>query len=118
MLSVFLLEDDESNRLTMSVLLEEDGFEVTVAASFSEARAILERPGGQYDIFLLDHSVGDGFGTELIPEIRRRYPSAKVVTISGSLGAELASAQADLVLAKAMHFPDFAQSLRRLSGTS
>ena len=118
MLKVFLLEDDDSNRLTMSVLLEEDGFDVTVAASFAEATSILARPSGAYDIFLLDHSLGDGFGTELIPEIRQRFPAAKIVTISGSLGGELASATADLVLAKAMHFPDFAQRLRAVSGKS
>lgn len=116
MLRVFLLEDDENNRLTMSVLLEEDGFDVTTAASFTEAAAILELPNVTFDVFLLDHSLGDGFGTELIPEIRRRFPAAKVVTISGSLGGDLASAHADLVLAKAMHFPDFAQRLRTLSG--
>ncbi len=118
MLKVFLLEDDESNRLTMSVLLEEDGFDVTVAASFAEATSVLARPGAAYDIFLLDHSLGDGFGTELIPEIRGRFPAAKVVTISGSLGGELASAGADLVLQKAMHFPDFAERLRAVSRKS
>jgi CheY-like chemotaxis protein len=114
LLRVFLLEDDDDNRLTMSVLLEDDGFDVTAAASFTEAAAILELPNVTFDIFLLDHSLGDGCGTELIPEIRRRFPAAKVVTITGSLGGELASVHADLVLAKAMHFPDFAQRLRSL----
>jgi two-component system, response regulator RegA len=118
LLKVLLVEDDESNRLTMSVLLEEDGFDVRVAASFAEARSALARTDAAFDLFLLDHSLGDGFGTDLIPEIRRRFPAAKIVTISGSLGGELASATADLVLQKAMHFPDFAERLRVVSSKS
>ena len=41
MTSVLLIDDDESNRLTMSALLDDEGFEVREAASFAEARAIL-----------------------------------------------------------------------------
>jgi two-component system, response regulator RegA len=115
-LRIFLLEDDESNRLTLSVLLEEDGFEVTVAASFAEATSSLRQPGAAYDLFLLDHSLGDGFGTDLIPAIRERFPAAKIVTLSGSLGGELASDAADLVLTKAMHFPELSERLRAVSG--
>jgi CheY-like chemotaxis protein len=32
-----LVDDDESNRLTLSALLEDEGFQVDVAASFVEA---------------------------------------------------------------------------------
>ena len=111
MLRVFLLDDDDNNRMTLSVLLEDDGFEVTTASSFAEAEALLSG-AVEFDLFLLDHALGDGFGTDLIPTIRARFPTARIVTISGSLGGDLASETADLVLAKAMHFPTFAQKLR------
>jgi DNA-binding NtrC family response regulator len=114
MLRVFLLDDDDNNRLTLSVLLEEDGFFVKTAASLAEARAELAQATNDFDVFLLDHSLGDGFGSELVPELRQRFPAAKVVTISGSLGDEAASAEADLAIAKALHFPILAEKLRKL----
>lgn len=115
MLDVLLVDDDDNNRLTLSVLLEEDGFGVTVAASLAEARALLDSTTAPIDLFLLDHSLGDGFGNELIPLIRQRFPAAKVVTISGSLGSESASSDADLAIAKATHFPTLAAKLRQLA---
>ncbi|HEY3494102.1 MAG TPA: response regulator [Polyangiaceae bacterium] len=114
MLRVFLVDDDDNNRLTLSVLLEEDGFDVAVAASFGEALSVLESEV-TFDLFLLDHSLGDGIGADLIPLIRTRFPQAKVVTISGSLGSESASAAADLAVAKALHFPILAEKLRALA---
>jgi two-component system, response regulator RegA len=115
MLRVFLLDDDDNNRLTLSVLLEEDGFFVRVASSLSEARAVLASEATGFDIFLLDHSLGDGFGTDLVPEIRTRFPASKVVSISGSLGHEAAVAATDLAVAKAIHFPTLAARLRKLA---
>ena len=78
---VLLVEDDESNRVTLSVLLEEDAFAVDLASSFAEASAILGGTPPQYDAILLDHSLGDGYGSELIPLIRRALPMTKVVAI-------------------------------------
>ncbi len=117
MARVLLVDDDENNRLTLSVLLEEEGFEVTVAASYAEAEAVVAEATANYDIFLLDHSLGDGFGTELIPHIRQRFPAARVVAMSGSSGSELMLAKADAALTKGMHFPDLVQRLRSIGGS-
>jgi DNA-binding NtrC family response regulator len=114
MLKVFLLDDDDNNRLTLSVLLEEEGFEVKVASSLAQAHALLAASDAEFDIFLLDHTLGDGFGTDLIPLLRARFPEGKIVTISGSLGSDLAAADADLAVAKATHFPTLAAKLQKL----
>jgi two-component system, response regulator RegA len=112
---VLLVDDDASNRLTMSVLLEEEDFHVSSAESRADAERILAEPA-DYDLVLLDHSLGDGFGTELIPVIRSRLPKAKIVAMSASTGAEAMMLQADAALPKGMHFPEFLQRLRALIG--
>lgn len=113
MKKILLVDDDDSNRLTLSVLLEDEDFRVATAASRADAERILSEAEG-FDAVLLDHSLGDGFGTELIPLIRTRLPAAKIVAMSGSGGTELMLMQADAALPKGLHFPDFLQRLRAL----
>ena len=107
---ILLVDDDESNRLTLSVLLEDEHFDVTVARSRADAERVLDA-GARFDAVLLDHSLGDGYGGDLVPLIRARMPAAKIVALSGSsdLGVLM---QADLTLLKGLHFEDFLQRLR------
>lgn len=114
---LLLVDDDDANRLTLSVLLEDEGFAVDVAASFSEATARITDHEFVYSAVLLDHSLGDGYGTDLIPLIRRTLPTTKVVAMSGSLNAERMRAAADANLPKGLHFPDFLGRLRALLGS-
>ena len=44
MTRVLLVDDDESNRLTLSALLEDDGFSVDLAVSFADATLKLRYP--------------------------------------------------------------------------
>jgi CheY-like chemotaxis protein len=111
---VLLVDDDESNRLTLSALLEDDGFSVDVAVSFADATQLLEGQVTPYDAVLLDHSLGDGYGSDLIPLIRRVLPETKVVAMSGSLGADGMRRAADAELPKGLHFPDFLSRLQTL----
>ncbi len=80
--SLLLVEDDPSNWLTLSALLEEAGFAVTVAESYSQAIRFLETQP-RYDAVLLDSTLGDGDGRALIPLVRQRMPAAKLVLVSG-----------------------------------
>jgi two-component system response regulator RegA len=104
---ILLVDDDESNRITLSVLLEDEGFAVDVAASFAEARAIAANEAARYDLVLLDQHLGDGTGTALLPELRARQPTARVIMISGSLADDApVMAAFDAVLGKGAEFPD------------
>jgi two-component system response regulator RegA len=111
---LLLVDDDESNRLTLSALLEDDGFAVDVAVSFAETKRLLEGPTPAYDAVLLDHSLGDGYGSDLIPLIRRALPRTKIVSMSGSVGSGGTRQVADAELPKGLHFPDFLSRLRAL----
>ena len=114
MTRLLLVDDDESNRLTLSALLEDEGYVVDLAASFAEARQLLSAEPPRYDAVLLDHSLGDGYGSNLIPLIRRVLPSAKIIAMSGSVGADRMRHAADAELPKGMHFPEFLSRLRAI----
>lgn len=118
-MKLLLVDDDESNRLTLSVLLEDEGYEVDTAASFAEARARLLDPGAAYDGVLLDQHLGDGLGVDLLEVLRGNLPEAKAVLISGSIREpEGASFGADAVLPKATPFPEALAIIRRALGQS
>ena len=100
-----LADDDNSNRVTLAVLLEDEGKEVDVASSFAEARDSLTS-GTTYDLVLLDQHLGDGLGTDLVPIVRKHHPGARIVLISGSLAAEeLGITSVDAVVPKGTEFP-------------
>jgi CheY-like chemotaxis protein len=105
-LSVLLVDDDESSRIVLSALLEDEGFRVEVAASFAEAEARLSS-GARYDLVLLDQHLGDGRGTELLPLARERAQGARVLLVSGSVDQDGADdAGFDGVVPKGASFPD------------
>lgn len=95
---VLLLDDEENVRLSLAMLLEDEGYEVVEAASVPDARAVLAAPAG-FDVVILDRRVGPDKGTDLIPEIRRVAPAAAIIVLSGSTNAEEAPG-ADVVIDK------------------
>jgi two-component system response regulator RegA len=113
MTSILLVDDDESNRLTMSALLEVEGFDVREATSFAEACTILsETPS--YTLVLTDQHLGDGMGSDLSPIIRARLPGAKIVLMSGS-AADMTVAEAlDGSFAKGGDFAELLRLIRSL----
>lgn len=114
--SILLVDDDESNRIVLSALLEDDGFEVDVAASFAAAMEKITADGVRYAIVLLDQHLGDGLGTDLVRPIRARLPRAKVVLISGSIGDDATDlTQVDAVAPKGVSFPDMLALIERVT---
>jgi DNA-binding NtrC family response regulator len=79
-----LIDDSEMVRMTTGAILED--YDVAEAESLADARAQLA--AGAFDVIILDQHLGDGLGTDLIPEIRRRLPQATVVVMSGSAAVD------------------------------
>ena len=115
---LLLVDDDEANRATLSALLEDEGFVIDVVSSFADATRLLQTGDTQYVAVLLDHSLGDGYGTDLIPLLRKAQPNAKIVAMSGSVGADRMRRNADAELPKGLHFLDFLSRLRALLGNA
>ena len=115
MARLLLVDDSDSNRITLSVLLEEEGYEVEVAHNFAEARDRVA--AGKYDAVLLDQNLGDGKGTDLVPLVRARMPETKILLISGSVREDQVPLQGlDGVVIKGAAFPDVLQLVRNALG--
>src|SRR4051812_44881826 len=82
-ISVLLVEDDAPTRWRLHDALTAARFEVTSAATLAEARAALAAPNGAPPkVLLTDLQLPDGHGTELIREVRHRFPETEIMVVS------------------------------------
>ena len=102
MTRLLLCDDDESNRLTTSALLEDEGYEVELASSYAEGYAKLSAPDAKYDLLIFDYELGDGFGSALAAGARSRWPGARVLLLTGA--DEVDSSSVDAVVQKGRGF--------------
>ncbi|WP_457681148.1 sigma-54-dependent transcriptional regulator [Thermovibrio sp.] len=79
-MKVLILEDEESLREILALILEEFGYEVDEAGSLKEAREKVKESG--YDLILVDLRLPDGSGMEVVREVKREFPETEVVIIT------------------------------------
>lgn len=114
--SLLLVEDDRSNRLVLSVLLEDAGYRVEVAASFASAREKIADASARYDVILLDRFLGDGDGALLVPLVRALHPEARAVLLSGEIDPpEIKAAGFDAAITKGARMEEVLSILERLT---
>ena len=77
---VLLIEDDRLLAQSLKNYLETEGFEVTLAYSFSQAVDKLGRR--RFDMYVLDVNLGDGDGIELLEYLRDFKDDTPTVIIS------------------------------------
>jgi PAS domain S-box-containing protein len=113
---ILLVEDHASFRQAMTSMLDrESSFSVIgQAESLGEAREILEG----VDVAIVDLGLPDGYGGELITELRALNPEAQALVLSASLErSEIARAVecgAAGVLHKSASMDEIAEAVRRL----
>jgi DNA-binding NarL/FixJ family response regulator len=116
---VMLVEDHLSFRQSLASLLsrEPDLEVVAQAGSLAEARELLD---SRLDVAVLDLSLPDGDGRELIGELHRANASILILVLTVMLGPgyldEVLKAGADAVLHKVASPPTIVEELRRLAG--
>ncbi|TZG26206.1 response regulator [Sphingomonas montanisoli] len=76
---ILIVEDDESVRLSLSLLLETLGLTVVSTSSGTEALAAMTR---RFDIFLIDMGLPDMDGTTLAMRLRRIAPATPAIIMS------------------------------------
>jgi DNA-binding NarL/FixJ family response regulator len=113
---VLLVEDHTSVREAIAATFElEPDFEVVgQAASLAEARGMLR----DVDVALIDLRLADGYGADLIKELREVNPHAQALVLSASLDrADIARAVqsgAAGALNKGVHLLEVVDAVRRL----
>ncbi len=108
-MNILLVDDDESNLVTLAALLEDEGFKVLFARSCEEARAVLDE-GPVLDWALVDLNLADGSGLTLVPLLRARVAGAKVGILTGDPHAA-EGAQVNAVLPKGLPFQELLAAL-------
>jgi two-component system response regulator AtoC len=85
---VLIVDDDESLRDSLALVLGAEGYEVTPAADGERALALLDEAAP--DIVLCDLRMPGIGGLDLVPELARRRPEATVILMSAWATEELA----------------------------
>src|SRR5687768_10229441 len=100
-MKLLLVDDEPEICLLLNALLVRYGASTTMAHSIHEAEDKIRAQKGLDGVFL-DVNLPDGKGYELIPMIRKSYPSARVIVISAmdQERSHAIAAGADLFLAK------------------
>ena len=77
---VLVVDDEQSIRDFLRLLLEEEGFTVQTASSFEEGRQIFF--AGSFDLVLCDVIMPDGNGLDLLKELKQHNSRAPVVMMT------------------------------------
>jgi two-component system response regulator RegA len=79
---ILFADDEPAIRMTLPAILQQEGFEVSVAATVAEALAYINRQS--YDVLLADLNIGErGDGFTLISAMRRVQPQAVTLILTG-----------------------------------
>lgn len=76
---ILIVDDEENIGRSLRLILEREGYAVSICHTAGEARAW----GTRADAFLVDVRLPDGSGMDLIRHIRAAEPAASVIMISG-----------------------------------
>jgi DNA-binding response OmpR family regulator len=76
---VLLIEDDASLGKSIAALLQQEGFEISIAVSLSAARQV---DLNSVDIVVLDWMLPDGQGIDFLKEIRRMSQTIPVIMLT------------------------------------
>lgn len=80
MINILIVDDEKSMRRTLSIALQEEGYEINEAASGKEALEFINNE--IYDICIIDLVLGDIDGIELLRKIKEVAPLTEVLLMS------------------------------------
>jgi DNA-binding response OmpR family regulator len=78
---ILVVEDEGEMRLVLGMILNDGKFDVSYLDSLLSADEYLEKQ--KPSLIILDNKLPDGFGVDFISYIRKKYPSIKIIMMSG-----------------------------------
>ena len=109
---ILVVEDEGEMGLLLNIFLDEKDMDLDYVKDLLSAGAYLENK--EPAVVILDNKLPDGFGVDFIGYIKKKYPSTKIIMISGfSSAREIALANgADVFLEKPFSKNEFYDSIR------
>ena len=97
---VLVVDDEPAIRTVARLMLEGAGYVVTEAGTAAAALARVESAERSFTVILLDVTLPDRAGTELLPDLRAASPRSRVMLTSGRPEESVPGHGADGFLAK------------------
>lgn len=98
--AVLVIDDDAGVRLISKMILQREGFAVTEAADAATALRRIGAATWPFALILLDLTLPDGSGADLLPPLRQAAPDSPVLVISGGHEDDIRQIGADGFLSK------------------
>lgn len=92
---ILVVEDDGGMGLVLDMVLQDGNIQLDYVSNLLSADEYLQQE--QPAIIILDNKLPDGFGVDFISYVRKKYPSIKIIMISGLASAE------DVAMANGAH---------------
>jgi len=111
---VLVVEDDGQIGLTLDMVLDEKKFQLDYVGNLLSADEYLREQ--EPSVIILDNKLPDGFGVDFISYIREKYPSVKIIMISGIGTARDVALEngADMFFEKPFSLDEFEEALNKL----
>ena len=111
---VLVVEDEGEIALVLNMILTERKFDMDYVHNLLSADEYLEKQ--QPAVVILDNKLPDGFGVDFISYIKKKYPSIKIIMISGFASARDVALTngADLFFEKPFSLEEFDEALNKL----
>jgi DNA-binding response OmpR family regulator len=111
---ILVVEDEGPMGLVLDMILKEKKFELDYVNNLLSADEYLQKQ--EPAAIILDNKLPDGFGVDFISYIKKKYPSIKIIMISGFGTARDVALEngADMFFEKPFSLDEFYEAIDRL----
>ncbi len=94
-------------------MLSEMGLNVTSVSSLQAVKEALSK--GRFRVIIIDYTLPDGFGTDILPLLKKKIPQAKIIGMSSfEVSNKFFAAGADLFIRKPFEIVPFAKTVKEI----
>jgi DNA-binding response OmpR family regulator len=114
-----VVEDEPDVSALLRDLLEEEGWQTVLASSLVSAQRLVAQLRRAPALIVLDQRLPDGRGLSLVLGLRRRFPDARILLVTGAraLTRELEGNLVDAVFHKPIELKRFLTEVRMAGST-
>lgn len=115
----FIVEDEPDISALLRDLLEEEGWDTVLASSLLSAQRAIAQLRRTPALIVLDQRLPDGRGLSLVLGLRRRFPNARIILVTGARGLtrDLEGNLVDAVFHKPIELNRFLSEVRVARGS-